>query len=219
MQVIKTLPQKHLLIFCVAAAVPLLLIALLFNFPLATGGHYFAGTSQKVLGDLVHSAFLAAASGILPLIPLLFSIRNPLLRLVPKAIFVIFGFTCAWIAHAIAGTAGMLFYVLLVFVTYGGGTLLIFDWLSSVTRTFLTLLRWSAALFIYVTLQLHLNLDVDIENWKHTNDVVDFGASYFYILCLLEVVLYPALTWYLEYRLQDEQSYSLALDGFGRTLS
>jgi hypothetical protein len=81
------------------------------------------------------------------------------------------------------------------------------------------LLRWSAALFIYVTLQLHMNLDVDIENWKHTSDVVDFGAGYFYILCLLEVVLYPALTWYLEYRLQDEQSYSLALDGFGRALS
>jgi len=57
----------------------------------------------------------------------------------------------------------MLFYVVLVFVTFGGGTLFIFDWLYSVTSTFLTLLRWSVALFLYVTLQLQFGLDIDIE--------------------------------------------------------
>ncbi len=218
MQVIKTLPHRHLLIFCIAAAAPLLLIALLFNIPLANHGRFFPGTSQLMLGYVMHSAFLAAASGIFPLIPLLFSFKRKLFRFVPKAIFAVFGFGCAWLAHMIAGTAGMLFYVLLVFVTYGGGTLFIFDWLSSVTRTFLSLLRWSMALFIYVTLQLHLNLDVDIENWRNTRSAIEFGASYFYILCLLEVVLYPPLTWYLEYRLQGEQSYSRALDGFGKAM-
>lgn len=218
MQVIKTLPLKHLLIFCVAAALPLLLMSLLFNFPLASGGKYFPGTSQLLLGDIIHSAFLAAASGILPLMPLLFSIKHKMFRLVPKIIFAVSGFVCAWFAHAIAGTTGMLFYVVLVFITYGGGTLLIFNWLSSVTRTFLTLLRWSVALFIYVTLQLHLNLEVDIAHWKQTTAAVEFGALYFYILTVLEVVLYPPLTWYLEYRLQGEQRYSLALDGFGQTL-
>jgi len=217
MQVIKKLPHKHLLIFCVAAALPLLLTGLFFNIPLAFPGKFIPGTSPKLLGYLIHSAFLAAASGILPLIPLLFSFKRRILRLVPKILFILFGFACAWFAYTVAGTAGMLFYVLLVFVTYGGGTLFIFDWLNSVTRTFLTLLRWSAALFIYVTLQLRLNLDVDIENWRNTSSAIEFGACYFYILCFLEVALYPPLTWYLEYRLRDEQSYSLALDSFGKT--
>lgn len=113
----------------------------------------------------------------------------------------------------------MLFYVVLVFVTFGGGTLFIFDWLYSVTRTFLTLLRWSVALFLYVTLQLQFGLDIDIELWKNTSDAITFGAAYFYILCLLEVLLYPPLTWHLEYRLRDEQRYSRALDGFGRGLN
>ncbi len=122
-------------------------------------------------------------------------------------------------AYTVAGTTGMLFYVVLVFVTFGGGTLFIFYWLYSVTRTFLTLLRWSVALFLYVTLQLQFGLDIDIELWKNTSDAITFGAAYFYILCLLEVLLYPPLTWHLEFRLRDEQRYSRALDGFGRALN
>lgn len=219
MQVIKTLPHKHLLIYCIAAVLPLMLMAVLFNIPLAANGRFFPGTDSTTLGYIVHSEFLAAASGVFPLIPLLFKINRKLFRWVPKLIFIVLGSVCAWVALTVAGTAGMLFYVVLVFVTYGGGTLFIFDWLFPVTRTFLTLLRWSVALFAYVTLQLKLGLDVDPEVWKNTREAITFGATYFYILSLLEVVLYPPLTWYLEYRLRDEHRYSVALDGFGKSLS
>lgn len=215
---VKTLPQRHLLIYCLAAVLPLMLMGLLFNIPLATAGRFFPGTDNTMLGYIVQSEFLAAASGILPLIPLLFTIKRKSFRFIPKILFAISGFACAWLAYSVAGTTGMLFYVLLVFVTFGGGTLFIFDWLYSVTRTFLTLLRWSVALFAYVTLQVQLGLDADIEQWKNTSEAISFGATYFYILCLLEVVLYPPLTWHLEYRLRDEQRYSVALDSFGGTI-
>jgi hypothetical protein len=216
--VVKTLPHKHLLIYCLAAVVPLMLMGLLFNVPLVSNGSFVPGTDQRILGYIVQSEFLAAASGILPLIPLLFTIKRRSLRFVPKMTFAICGFGCAWLAYSAAGTTGMLFYALQVFVTFGGGTLFIFDWLYSVTRTFLTLLRWSVALFVYVTLQVQLGLDADIELWKDTTGAISFGATYFYILCLLEVLVYPPLTWHLEYRLRDELRYSVALDGFGRSL-
>lgn len=81
------------------------------------------------------------------------------------------------------------------------------------------MLRGSVALFLYVTLQLQFGLDIDIELWKSTRDAITIGAAYFYILCLLEVVLYPPLTLHLDYRLRDEQRYSRALDCFGRALN
>jgi hypothetical protein len=218
MPVIKSLPQRHLLVYCLAAAVPLFLVALCFNVRLALGGALVPGTDSGVLGYVVESQFLAAASGILPLIPLLFKVTSRRLRYLPKGIFIVFGYGCAWVAYSVSGTTGMLFFVLQVFVTYGGGTLFIFDWLYGVTRTFLSLLRWSVALFLYVTLQLQLGLDADIEVWKNTHEGIAFGAAYFYVLCVLEVVLYPPLTWYLEYRLHDENAYSRALDGFGKAM-
>lgn len=218
MQVIKTLPQKHLLIYCLAAVAPLMVMGLLFNVPLAASGRFVPGTDQRLLGYLVEAEFLAAASGILPLLPLLFRVTRPVLRFLPKLVFIIFGGIGASVAHTISGTIGMLCYALLVFVTFGGGTLCIFDWLYPVTRTFLTMLRWSVSLFVYVTLQLRMGLDVDIDTWKNSRDAIAFGAAYFYILCLLEVVLYPPLTWYLEYRLRDEHRYSVALDGFGKAM-
>ena len=103
----------------------------------------------------------------------------------------------------------------MVFIIYGGSTLFMFDWLFGVTRAFLTLLRWSVALFSYVTLQLHFNLPADIESWRSTSVAISFGATYFYLLALLEVVLYPPLTWYLERHLSEQRRYSVVLDGFG----
>jgi hypothetical protein len=219
MPVIKSLPLRHLLVYCLAASSPLFLLAICFNIPLALHGAFVPGTDAELLGYIVQSQFLAAASGILPLIPLLFKVSSRKLRYLPKAIFIVFGYGSAWVAYSVSSTVGMLFFVLQVFVTYGGGTLFIFDWLFGVTRTFLTLLRWSMALFLYVTLQLQFDLDADIDVWKNTREGIEFGAAYFYLLCVLEVTLYPLLTWYLEYRLRDDHVYSRALDGFGKALN
>jgi len=206
------------MVYCLSAVVPLMLTALLFHLPLVTHNRFFLpGTNRTLLGYVIHSAFLAAACGIVPLIPLLINTESKVGKYMSRIAFAVLGFICGWIARALAGTGGMLFFVLLVFVTYGGGTLFLFDWLFGVTRTFLTLLRWSVALFSYVTLQLQFNLSIDIDTWKNTNDAITFGAAYFYLLSLLEVVLYPPLMWYLEHRLRGERRYSIALDGFGKT--
>jgi hypothetical protein len=52
-------------------------------------------------------------------------------------------------------------------------------------------------IFIYVSLQLSFNLESDISIWKNTRTVIPFGASYFYILSVLELILYTPLTYYL----------------------
>ncbi len=83
-------------------------------------------------------------------------------------------------------------------MSYGGATLLVFDWYAGATRTFLSLLRWSMGIFIYVTLQLSLDLESDISLWKNTRTVIPFGAAFFYILSVLELILYTPLTYYLE---------------------
>lgn len=196
--------KRHMMVYCLASALPLMLMALVFNFPLATGGRYFPGTDLALLGYLMHAEFLAAASGILVILPLLFPAGAHWVRHLRMAVFIVFGYACAWIAYSVDGTSGMLSYALLVFLTFGGGMLLVFDWLSGVTRAFLSLLRWSVAVFAYMSLQLYFNLDADITLWKNTRAVVTFGALFFYTLTACEVLVYPWLTWYLERNVRQE---------------
>ena len=47
---------------------------------------------------------------------------------------------------------------------------------------------------------------MDIDVWKNTKDVIPFGAMYFATLLGLEVLAYPALTWHLEKKLQQERT-------------
>ncbi|MDG1851894.1 MAG: hypothetical protein P8J44_07250 [Gammaproteobacteria bacterium] len=191
--------QQMLLFYCLAAALPLFIVASVFNYSLLRGdGYYLAGINLEILGYLIQAEFLAVASGILILIPLLVQSQIKAIRLFLFAVFVCVAMGFAWLAYEIDGSTGMLFYALLVFVSYGGGTLLFFDWYAGATRTFLSLLRWSMDIFIYVTLQLSFNLESDISIWKNTRTVIPFGASYFYLLSVLELILYTPLTYYLE---------------------
>ncbi|MDA9035226.1 hypothetical protein N9H66_00415, partial [bacterium] len=69
---IKAPHQQRLLFYCLAAALPLFLVASLFNYSLLKGeGHYLFGSNLEILGYLIQAEFLAVASGILILIPLL----------------------------------------------------------------------------------------------------------------------------------------------------
>lgn len=207
-------PQKErLLFYCLAAALPLFLLASLFNYSLLRGeDHYLFGADQEILGYIIQAEFLAVASGILVLIPLLVHADAKPLRWLLYFLFAVMAGAFAWLAFELDGTAGMLFYTLLVFVSYGGGTLLVFDWYAGATRTFLSLLRWSMGIFLYVTLQLSFNLESDISVWKNTRTVIPFGASYFYILSVLELILYTPLTYYLEKRHNQDKVLEKGID-------
>lgn len=199
--------RNKALFFCLAAALPLMAIALLFNVPLAFDTFLF-GADLRILGYIMQAEFLAAASGILMILPLLLQVKHPFMRFVRLLLFLVCGSVLAWIAYDLDGLEGMLFYALLVFVTFGGGTLAVFDWLSGISRTFLSLLRWSMAIFLFVSFQLHFDLDIDISAWKQTDAVVAFGATFFYTLFMLEILLYPPLTWYLERKLIQDKAMS-----------
>ena len=196
---------RQTLLYCMASSMPMLLMALVFAWPLLFTNHYFPGTDLSILGYVMHAEFLAVASGILVVLPLLFPVATRVGRFVRMAAFMVIGYCFAWLAYNVDGTSGMLFYALLVFLTFGGGMLLVFDWLNYVTRAFLSLLRWSVAIFAYVSFQLYFDLDVDIEVWKNTRDVLPFGAIFFFTLSLCEVLLYPILTYYLENNVKYEK--------------
>jgi hypothetical protein len=205
--VLKILTDKTILVYCLAAALPAMLLAILFNYALVFDGGFFIGNNLRVPGYLIQAEFLAAAGGILMIVPLLVQVRTKYMRLIRLALFLAFGFATMWVAYNFDGLEGMLCYVLLVFVTYGGGTLFVFDRLTGISRTFLSLLRWSVAIFLYVSLQLQFDLDSDISKWKMTDAVIPFGATFFYALFALEILLYPFLTYYLERKLvQDRES-------------
>jgi len=199
--------RNKALFFCLAAALPSMFIALLFNVPLAFDTFLF-GADRRILGYIMQAEFLAAASGILMILPLLLQVKHPFMRIVRLLLFLVCGSVLAWIAYDLDGLEGMLFYALLVFVTFGGGTLAVFDWLSGISRTFLSLLRWSMAIFLFVTFQLHFELDIDIGTWKQTDAVIPFGATFFYALFMLEIMLYAPLTWYLERKLILDKAMS-----------
>lgn len=189
---------RQTLLYCLASSMPMLLMALVFAWPLLFTTQYFPGTDLSVLGYVMHAEFLAVASGILAVLPLLFPVVSRVGRFVRMAAFMVIVYCFAWLAYNVDGTSGMLFYAMLVFLTFGGGILLVFDWLNYVTRAFISLLRWSVAIFAYVSFQLYFDLDVDIEVWKNTRDVLPFGAIFFLTLSLCEVLIYPILTYYLE---------------------
>jgi hypothetical protein len=197
--------KQQVMGYCLASSLPLLVVALLFNYPLVFPDSYFPGTDLAVLGYIMQAEFLAAASGILIILPLLFKAGSRLGRLLRFAAFMVLGYFCAWVAYAIDGTSGMLYSTLLVFLTFGGGMLFVFDWLSYVTRAFLTLLRWSVAIFAYVSFQLHFDLDIDIAEWRNTPAAISFGAMFFYTLVACEVLVYPLLTWCLENNVRQEK--------------
>ena len=203
------LANRLILIYCLAASLPAMLLALIFNYALVAN-EPFPGTNLRILGYLIQAEFLAAASGILLIVPLLIQVRTRAMRLFRLAIFLAFGFATMWFAYDVDGLEGMISYLLLVFVTYGGGTLFVFDWLSGISRTFLSLLRWSMSIFLYVSFQLHFDLDADIASWKETDAVIPFGATFFYTLFALEIVLYPLLTYYLEKKLVNDRELQRA---------
>ena len=191
--------KDRLLFYCLAAALPLFLVASLFNYSLLRGSDYYLfGTNQEILGYIIQAEFLAVASGILILIPLLVQAHNKYLRWLLYSLFICIAGAFTWLAHEIDGSAGMIFFALLVFVSYGGGTLFVFDWYAGATRTYLSMLRWSTGIFLYVTLQLSFNLESDINLWKNTRTVIPFGAAFFYILSVMELIFYTPLTYYLE---------------------
>ncbi|PCJ42584.1 MAG: hypothetical protein COA71_03470 [SAR86 cluster bacterium] len=200
----KTLQRKQIMAYCLAAASPLLLMAIIFNFSLVFNADYIFWTNQEILGYIIQAEFLAVASGVLIVLPLLIQINNIFMRIFRFLLFAVVVVIFAWLSYDIDGMAGMLFYALLVFITFGGGTLFIFDTFSTQTRAFLTLLRWSLGIFIYVSLQLSFDLDSDIVTWKGTSDVIPFGAAFFYLLFLFELIFYPALTYYLEKKNSDD---------------
>ena len=205
--------KERVLFYCLAAALPLFLVASLFNYSLLRGeGNYLLGADLEILGYIIQAEFMSVASGILILIPLLVPAPNKIIRILLYIIFLALAVGFAWLALEIAGTLGMVFYALLIFVSYGGVTLFVFDWYSGATRTYLSMLRWSMGIFLYVTLQLSFNLESDISVWRNTREVIPFGASYFYLLSLLELIFYTPLTYYLEKKNNQDKMLSLGIN-------
>jgi hypothetical protein len=67
----KTLISNRIMAYCLASATPLLLMALVFNFPLLFNGQFLFWTSQESLGYIIQAEFLAVATGVLVILPLI----------------------------------------------------------------------------------------------------------------------------------------------------
>jgi hypothetical protein len=156
---------------------------------------------------------------VLVILPLIIQGSNLWIRILRFCLFAGLSTTFAWVAYDIDGMAGMLFYALLTFITFGGGSLFIFDLLSTHSRAYLTLLRWSLGIFLYVSMQLTFNLDSDIANWKNTPEVIPFGSAFFYLLFVFELVLYAPLLFYLEKKHNMDITLSAHLDRLNNTMA
>jgi len=210
--------KERVMFYCLAAALPPFLVALLYNYSLLRGkGQYLLSANLDILGYMIQAEFLAVASSILLLIPLLVQTSSKYLRWRLFAIFIVMAGGFAWVAYEVDGPLGMIFFSLLIFVCYGGGTLLVFDWYTGTTRTFLSMLRWSMGIFLYVTLKLMFNLESDISVWKNTRTAIPFEASYFYLLSVLELIVYTPLTYYLEEKHNHDKLLAKGINKMLRT--
>jgi len=73
--------RNQVMAYCLAAATPLLIMAIIFNFSLVFNGRYIFWTSQEVLGYIIQAEFLAVASGVLIVLPLLIKANNRFMRI------------------------------------------------------------------------------------------------------------------------------------------
>ncbi len=71
----KALPRNQLMAYCLAAASPLLVMAIIFNFSLVFNDGFIFWTNQEIRGYIIQSEFLAVASGVLIVLPLLIQLK------------------------------------------------------------------------------------------------------------------------------------------------
>ncbi len=101
--------RNQIMAYCLAAAAPLLFMAVIFNFSLVFNSRYIFWTNQEILGYIIQAEFLAVASGVLVVLPLIIKTNNTFMRVFRFLLYAIVVVIFAWLSYDIDGIAGMLF--------------------------------------------------------------------------------------------------------------
>lgn len=174
-------------------AAPTLVLAILFL--LAAGAEYFLpGTNKASLAHVMQIEYLVIASGLFLIMPAVFEPQSRSGQIVRGVIFFGLAFVFATAAWSINKMTGMLSYMVLVYASYGGNTLLMKNHSVLSGIGVLAPVRWIVNLPFFFGLLVYFDLGKgNIESWDHAAAVLTFGASFFSILFLLELTLYYSL--------------------------
>ena len=176
-------------------AVPVLLAAVIFAWPLVFPDHYVLGTDRLSLTKVMQIEWLLMAGGLFLVLPLL---GNSIMRWNARlslVLFIGFAWTFAYGAYDLDGTRGLASYVVLLFLSYGGNTLFVRKDCFREIMGLIAAARWFISLFAFFPLVVYFDLGKgDIKNWGGKLAVVEMGAWFFFILFLLELFVFSWMT-------------------------
>ena len=206
-------PLKVTLWQQIAAAAPALVPAIIFIWPLVFDESYLFGTDRVSLGRVMQIEFLAMASGLFLLMPLLVptvSKRGHVLRIF---LFLAVGWAFATVSHHYDGWRGIVCYVILVIMTYGGGTLFMSDVVSRDVLAILAAARWIVWLAFFLPLIVWFDLgEGNISRWAGKLATIRLGATFFTIVFLLEFFLFSWASAHVDAGLERRRAREAAVD-------
>ncbi|MDA1074713.1 MAG: hypothetical protein O3A63_08130 [Proteobacteria bacterium] len=171
-----------------------LVVAITFAWPLSTRT-YLPAFDLYHLGYLMQLQWLVLASGLFLFIPLIIPVMVPsvsyigmLIRMLCYA-GIVYAFGTA--IYADMGFAGVVNYVVLIYVTYGGSSLFVREASIRESRSILAVARWIVLLPIFFTLVVFYDLgEGSVESWDGRFAAVKLGATFYSILFMLEIALF-----------------------------
>ena len=195
------------------ASVPALVTAVAFAWPLLFADSYLPGTDRVSLTRAMQIEFIAAASGLFLLMPLLAMTTTAYGHAVRVIALLLLAWTFASAAHHYDGWRGVFTYVCLVIVSYGGGSLFLRDTLSRNTMAMLAAGRWVIWIFAFFPLVVYFDLgDGNISRWEGKVATIKFGATFFTIVFLLEFFVFSWVGHRVDRLLESRRAREAALD-------
>jgi hypothetical protein len=173
------------------AGIPSSTAALVYWWPTVFPNHYVFGTNLEVLSAAMRIEWLVMATGLFCIPVLMVPAKR---RWIKASFFALFAYTFAYGAYLISGWMGLWQFACLLLVSYGGSCLFIRDEIKRNTAGLMMAIRFVVLLFVFFPLVVIFDIgEGNIANWRGKFAVVQFGATFFSILFLLEISLFAWL--------------------------
>lgn len=173
------------------SALPALMTATVYAWPVITGGRYFPGTSLDLLSGAMRIEWLVLAAGLFCTPLLLVPTRRPVVKI---AFLALFSWAFAQGAWHMDGWRGLLAFATLFMASYGGSSLFLRDEMRSRVEGIMAVVRFVVVVFVFFPLVVLFGIgEGNISRWRGDWSVVQFGATFFSILFVLELTLFAWL--------------------------
>ncbi len=175
-------------------AVLLIMIVLLYAYPVVSGGHFLPLFDRRELGEIMQLAFLVLAAGLFLVFPIIAPVKAGVGNILRWVLFCGFAIIFGKLVYAQYGPGGVFAFAVLLYATFGGAMLT--EGSRPTTggyRFFAVFARWLICMIVMFSLVVAFDMGGHISRWYQHEKVIAAGFLYFLALSMAELMLYPAL--------------------------